>query len=320
MSYVKSINDGLIHQTHIVSNGSEQFVLQFVNQKVFRNYDLLASNYTKVLELLTNNSHFEYEKLIYIKNKNDQWFSCYLGQVFRIAQFIDHDEAVSELSKETCWNLGKCLGDYHAALNVKSISIEEALPNFLNFGHRIYNFQNALISGNFDRIEANQIQIKWLIHHAEIIGDWNLKLKSFPQRVIHGDAKFSNFLFKNFKIKSLIDWDTVMLGNVHYDLGDLIRSCISTTEENNIQVVFKSGNFESVLDGYRSSRIYQMLSNFEKEQLSMSALPVIYIQALRFFTDFLEDDRYYSIHYETENLDKTLHQIQLFEELKKYLF
>jgi hypothetical protein len=46
---------------------------------------------------------------------------------------------------------------------------------------------------------------------------------------------------------------------------------------------------------------------------------MIYMQALRFITDFLEGDRYYRTIYPEQNLNRALNQLILLEKLEEYL-
>ncbi len=319
LHFVNHLSNGLIHQTYVLHNSREKFILQFFNQNIFENEKIIANNYWKVIEHLKHQQKYHYEKLIFIKNNQGKLFSRYDDQIFRIAAYIEHDPALDMLNGDACEQLGRCLGEFHSALNSDCLLLDEPIDNFLNFDLRVFNFRKSLQHGNINRIEENQELLQWFIQEAEVIQDWKLHLQQYSRRVIHGDPKSSNFLFENNKVKALIDWDTIMPGYIQYDIGDLLRSCVSSNKENSSGVEFNSENFESVIRGYKSTQIYNTLSTYEKENLAFSALPVIYVQALRFFTDYLMNDRYYTISYPEENIDKSKNQLELYNQVKAFL-
>ena len=59
------------------------------------------------------------------------------------------------------------------------------------------------------------------------------------------------------------------------------------------------------------------LSNFEKDHFFYAGQFMIYMQALRFLTDHLNNDIYYGAKYEGQNLVRTLNQIRLLEQYNK---
>jgi hypothetical protein len=65
--------------------------------------------------------------------------------------------------------------------------------------------------------------------------------------------------------------------------------------------------------------IGEFLTNFEKEYFAFSGQSIIYMQALRFLTDFLELDRYYRVERLDQNLDRTNNQIQLLKAFNQIL-
>jgi hypothetical protein len=57
------------------------------------------------------------------------------------------------------------------------------------------------------------------------------------------------------------------------------------------------------------------LSNFELNHFIFAGQFMIYMQALRFITDYLNNDTYYGAKYENHNYIRAINQIEL---LKKY--
>lgn len=71
---------------------------------------------------------------------------------------------------------------------------------------------------------------------------------------------------------------------------------------------------EIILDTYyKQSKL--RLKALTRKQILQSAACVIYIQAIRFLTDYIQDDMYYQIRYPQHNLVRATIQFQLMQDL-----
>jgi hypothetical protein len=61
----------------------------------------------------------------------------------------------------------------------------------------------------------------------------------------------------------------------------------------------------------------EFLTPFEKDHFAFSGQCIIYMQALRFLTDYLQLDQYYKVDQPGQNLDRTLNQNQLLAAFNK---
>ena len=57
----------------------------------------------------------------------------------------------------------------------------------------------------------------------------------------------------------------------------------------------------------------------ELTHLHKAGLMMVYMQALRFITDHLNNDVYYQISYPEQNLNRALNQLLLLEKLEEYI-
>lgn len=117
----------------------------------------------------------------------------------------------------------------------------------------------------------------------------------------------------------VIDLDTTMAGYFISDVGDMCRTCLCTVSEeeqdlNTIEV--KADRWEGLQKGYLHHMQYE-LSAFEKDHFFYSGQFMIYMQALRFLTDHLQNDAYYGARYENHNYHRALNQIRLLEVYEK---
>jgi hypothetical protein len=111
-----------------------------------------------------------------------------------------------------------------------------------------------------------------------------------------------------------------MPGFVLSDFGDFIRTAANTGAEDdpnleNIHVNMEI--FEAYAKGYLSTATF--LTDLEKSLLPYGCTRMSYMQAVRFYIDYLNGDTYYQIAYPEHNLVRTKAQIRLFEEQEKLL-
>ncbi|NDB53241.1 MAG: aminoglycoside phosphotransferase family protein, partial [Chitinophagaceae bacterium] len=102
---------------------------------------------------------------------------------------------------------------------------------------------------------------------------------------------------------------------------DMIRSMSATvneneTDTNNIHI--DSRNYNAITEGYLES-VKNELNSFEIEWIHLSGVWIIYMQSLRFLTDYLLNDIYYKITYPEQNYDRANNQLTLLKSLEKML-
>jgi hypothetical protein len=123
--------------------------------------------------------------------------------------------------------------------------------------------------------------------------------------VTHHDTKISNVLFdKQGKGICVIDLDTVMPGYFISDVGDMFRTYLSpVTEEEKDMSRYTSDRsyFEAIVKGYLQE-MHDVLTPRNDRPSSMPGEFMLYMQALRFLTDYLNNDIYYGSRYEGHNL------------------
>ena len=69
----------------------------------------------------------------------------------------------------------------------------------------------------------------------------------------------------------------------------------------------------------RPFEAWNFFTEAEKKYIHYSGLLIIYMQALRFLTDYLNGDIYYQISYKEENLNKAKNQLILLQQLEEFL-
>jgi Ser/Thr protein kinase RdoA (MazF antagonist) len=142
----------------------------------------------------------------------------------------------------------------------------------------------------------------------------------FKLRVTHHDTKISNVLFdQEGKGLCVIDLDTVMPGYFISDVGDMMRTYLSPVSEEEKEldkIVVRDEFYKAIVEGFYKE-MKEELTETEKKYFFYAGTFMIYMQALRFFTDFLNDDIYYGAKYPRHNFMRAKNQLVLLEQLLK---
>ncbi len=159
-----------------------------------------------------------------------------------------------------------------------------------------------------------------MLRAAELLKlDSLVKSGAIPQRIVHNDPKFNNFLFDtNHKAVCLIDLDTVMPGTVLFDFGDAIRTAANTAAEDEPDTSSIAVDLEAYryfTEGYLREASF-FLTKTEKENLALSCRYMAFIIGLRFLSDHLDGDHYYRIHYPGHNLVRASAQFALVKSME----
>jgi hypothetical protein len=107
-----------------------------------------------------------------------------------------------------------------------------------------------------------------------------------------------------------------MAGKFISDLGDMMRTylCAFSENEPDIDKIFiRIEYFEAIVQGYLKE-MGSILTSVEKDLIVFSGKYLIYMQALRFLTDYLNGSIYYPIAYPEQNLVRTVNQFKLLSE------
>ena len=141
-----------------------------------------------------------------------------------------------------------------------------------------------------------------------------------PTRVTHNDAKLNNVMLDAATRKALcvIDLDTVMPGLAAYDFGDSIRFGAATAEEDERdldKMEMSLESFETYARGFLTA--CPSLTALERETLPLGAKLMTLECGVRFLTDYLDGDHYFSIHRPDHNLDRARTQFKLVSDMER---
>ena len=118
----------------------------------------------------------------------------------------------------------------------------------------------------------------------------------------------------------VIDLDTVMPGYFISDVGDMMRTYLSPVSENEddvSKIEVRPAYYYGIVEGYYKEMQHELTTD-EKKHFFFAGQFMIYMQALRFLTDYLNNDQYYQIQYSEQNLVRAINQVVLLERLMEY--
>ena len=310
--------NGHINKTfEVKTEKGGHYILQQVNDNVFKNVEMLMNNINYVSSYLIEKG---FESLQLIKTKDGKLYDKENGQFFRVYLFspnsiyFEKAEPNSPLIKET----SEAYGDLHNNLSgIDASKLGEVIPDFHNTEKRFENFLKAVEVNYKNRKDLCQKEINEIIgykKHYSVIND-ALAKKEINFTVTHNDPKINNVLFDKdtLKFRLVVDLDTVMPGTILYDFGDGLRSLFTGDNEcskdlSKLKVDFKI--YEQYLLGY-ATKMKKTLTKKEIELLPFSIFLMAIELAIRFLDDFLRGDVYFGINNEDDNLTRARTQLTL---------
>lgn len=321
---VNVFGSGLIHHTFLVrKDETPVYILQEVNHHVFKSPEAIASNVSSLF-LYLKEKHSNEVFPDFIKTKDGNSYHYFNENPYRLSTFIKDSHSIDFCSTpEQAFQAALQFGKFTSLFNDYKIEqLQDTIPQFHDLNFRWQQFETAFKTGNQRRIEFSKKEIETIYHYKNIPEKFSyLKEKGILiKRVTHHDTKISNVLFdENNKSICVIDLDTTMSGFFISDLGDMFRTYLSefTEEETDFEkVVARKEYYSAIVDGY-TSKMSTILSNDELKEINFSGEFMIYMQALRFLTDYLNDDIYYGAKYDLHNYNRAKNQLKLLEEFNR---
>jgi Ser/Thr protein kinase RdoA (MazF antagonist) len=314
---------GLIHSTYMISCGDEpRYILQRVNHQVFRKPEDIAHNLRIIGSFLKANQP-DYTFTSPIPDKEGKDYVMDDGDYYRLYAFVAGTHTVDLCEKpEQAFEAAFQFGKFTAVLaDLRTDMLRYTIPGFHDLINRYNQFLEALQKGDASRIFQTKATARFLLDRNSIVDRYQHIQNDpyFKKRVTHHDTKISNVLFnENNQSVCVIDLDTVMPGYFISDLGDMIRTYVSpaSEEESDLsKVTIRKDFVKAIFQGY-NDQMGGKLSEKERSSFVYSGKFMIYMQALRFYTDHLNNDVYYGAKYENHNLVRALNQVKLLTELE----
>ena len=322
---VKSLGDGLINTTWVVKDpaSGNDYVFQKINHNVFKQPEAITSNIRLINDFLSENyPDYLFTSPVKASDGRDM-IKTEEGDYYRLFGYVHGSYTHNELQKPVqAYEAARQFGRFTSLLSGIEISqLKTTISDFHNLVLRFAQFADSLKNAEPSRYEKAKEGIVFLVENRTIVDEYKeiIQSKDFKLRVAHHDTKISNVLFdKDDKGLCVIDLDTVMPGYFISDMGDMMRtylSPVSEEEKDFTKIQVRVEFFRAIVKGYLEE-MKAVLSESEKKAIIYSGKFMIYMQALRFIADYLNNDIYYGSRYEGHNLVRGLNQVAL---LQKYM-
>ena len=324
---IDSFGTGLINQSYKVSYADgNRLLLQCINQATFSQPENIIYNYRLISEQLVSGKT-PLPTLSSTRNGKFFWIDE-SGNFWRATRFIENSYADSTPGSATkVFLAAKCFAEFSASLNgLDPEKLEIIIPGFHDLARRYEQFEQAIKSAAIKRLLKATHVISSLRERYNLV-EFYLSVtndcENYPVRIMHHDCKISNILFNSLTHQVIcpVDLDTVMPGRFYSDIGDMIRTMACSREENSTeweQIDIVPEYYFAITDGYTEGSC-QTLTKKEMQNIHYAGQMLIYMQCLRFVTDFLNNDIYYKTNYVEQNLNRALNQLILLEKLETFL-
>lgn len=312
---------GLINHTWLVKNGNNSYILQQINDGIFKKPELIEQNISLVAKYLEKQEPGYFFASPEPTIDGHGMFRNNDGY-FRVFPFVEGSHTIDVVqTPEQAYAAAAAFGRFTKILSgFDAGKLNITLPSFHDLSLRYRQFEEALQKGNEKRIAEATDLIGFLQSQSAIVEEYE-KMKidtQFKLRVTHHDTKISNVLFDdNDKAICVIDLDTIMPGYFISDVGDMMRTylCpVSEEEADTSKIEVRIDFYKAIVDGYYSEMKGE-LSATEKEHFFYAGKFMIYMQALRFLTDYINNDVYYGARYEKHNFVRARNQVVLLRRL-----
>ncbi len=322
---VQPFGSGLINSTWVVENknGTQKYILQKINLNIFKQPEDIAHNIRLIADYLEKifPSYLFATPCVTIDGKE---LLKTADGYYRMFPFIANSHTVDVVEKpEQAYEAAKQFARFTKYLSgFDASALQITLPDFHNLSLRYFQFQQAIVSGNIERIEQSKKLIAVIRENKNIVDKYEICKAEWITRVTHHDTKISNILFDTQEGGiCVIDLDTVMPGYFISDVGDMMRTylCpVSEEEKDFSKIVVRATFYEAIVSGYLSVMGDELTAG-EKKYFHYAGEFMIYMQALRFLTDHINDDIYYGALYEGHNFVRAGNQITLLQQFQFFI-
>ena len=314
---IKPLGSGLINDTfRVYTDGADDYVLQRINNAIFKDVELLQHNIDCATAHIRKKGGMTLTFLPCKASGKSYWTD---GETYwRVSVFIKDSFTYDTVNPEYSYYAGKAFGQFEAMLADIPDTLGETIPDFHNMELRARQLKDAVQADAAGRMKEPEVQaiLKDLQQYEEEMckAERLYREGKLPKRICHCDTKVNNMLFdKDGNVLCVIDLDTLMPSFVFSDFGDFMRTAANTVAEDDPaieKVALRMDIFEAFAKGYIEGATF--LTPIEKENLPYAACLFPYMQAVRFFADYINGDTYYKIQYPEHNLVRTRNQVALF--------
>ena len=317
---------GHINETYLVETDSGlRYILQKINNHVFPNVPQLQHNISSVTEHLRKQTDEKYGVLTLIPTlEGATYYHREEVGFWRVYDFIEGSICLQfPETPEDFYQSAIAFGTFQQQLkDFPAHTLYETIKNFHNTPDRYRIFKDVVAKDPLGRAKDVAPEIEFALKHEEIGGSLYRMLRAgeLPLRVTHNDTKLNNVMLRADTRTPLcvIDLDTTMPGLSAYDFGDSLRfgAAVAKEDEQNLgRVCVSLDLFRIYTRGFLQA--CPGLTEKEKEVLPLGALIMTLECGLRFLTDYIDGDHYFSCYRNGQNLDRCRTQFKMVADMER---
>lgn len=322
----EQIKGGHIHKTSLITTETgEMYILQWINRYVFPNVNAIMHNVSAISAYLENTAEDRVPMIRYLRTREGKrYYDDESGGAWRAYRFVPNSICLQRPeTPEDFYECARAFGRFLYALNgFPASTLEETIPNFHNTEDRYRQFREAAEEDAAGRRAEVEREIAFLQEREERGCRLHRMMEAgtLPVRATHNDTRINNVLLDRDSRKAIcvIDLDTVMPGLSVYDFGDAIRSGASTAAEDETDlggVTLDLELFRVFVRGFCEA--CPSLTEEEIRMLPQGAYTMTLECGMRFLTDYLNGDKYFSIGREKLNLERAHTQFKLLDDMER---
>ena len=317
---------GHINRTYlVVTDAPRRYILQRLSREAFHDIPGLMENVRAVTEYLAKQTDDPRASLHLIPTRDSACFHRDAdGEYWRLYDFVEDSLCLQAAeSPEDFYQSAVAFGSFQRMLrDFPADTLHETIPDFHNTPDRYRKFDAVLRADPLGRAAGVKREIDFVFARLEEAGTLQRlrEAGALPLRVTHNDTKLNNVMLdaKTRRALCVIDLDTVMPGLAAFDFGDSIRFGASTAAED-------ERDLERVRLDLERYRIFARgfvpacggLTEAELDSLPWGARLMTLECGLRFLTDYLNGDSYFSIAFPEHNLVRARSQFRLVEDMEE---
>ena len=316
------IDGGHINRSFLVTtDAGRRYVLQRVNPFVFRDAAAIMENIRLIRDFLSDRP--EQPPMVAFLDTTDgrAYAEDAEGAAWRLCPYVENSlsllrpESPADFA-ESARAFGRFL---HALRDFPPARLTETIPRFHDTPDRFRQLREAAEADPCGRKREVAALLDFAFEREERAARLQRARESgeVPLRVTHNDTKMSNVLLDASTRRAIcvIDLDTVMPGLSAYDFGDAIRAGASTGAEDGEAPELDLKYYEAFTRAFLEA--CPDLTENEKNMLPLGAWTMTLECGVRFLTDYLSGDHYFSVSREKQNLDRARAQFSLAADMER---
>lgn len=316
-----SIEGGHINNSYLIkTDRGAKYVLQRMSSYAFHNIPGLMDNAIAVSSYIASKGG---RTLRFVKTASGAYYQLdENGNYWRAYEHIEGLCLSRPEIPEDFYESAVAFGSFQSMLEgFPADSLSITIPGFHDTPARFAQLHGALDADSVSRASQAGEELSFAFARENESGALMSMLEGgeLPLRVTHNDTKLNNVVLDSETRKAVcvIDLDTVMPGLSAFDFGDAIRAGASSApedEKNLDRVRLNLYLFRLFARGFIKS--CPGLTQKEKSVLPLGAKLITLECGVRFLTDYLQGDRYFSVSYPEQNLDRARTQFKLVADME----